>query len=224
LSFICPKVATKPPRRLSTISPSLDHLYAGGEIKLEHEQAEEDLLDALEAEDGDTNDLDTNDLDRLEGDLGSGAAVYKRLLKVKGGGGGGGGARNDDDGKIVGVDPGTNNSYGEGYAAQYAYSADAGSSAYYASSSVSSTAATQSQQTMVDTMGLIGAIGDVFASNLSVNPFAIDPAKAVYTITFVCLLLFILIVGCTFMYQQQVRDYREFYETYVSPALTKSGF
>ena len=64
--------------------------------------------------------------------------------------------------------------------------------------------------------GLIGAIGDVFANNLSVNPFAIDPAQAVYTITFVCILLFLLLVGSTYMYQQQVRDYKDFEDEFVA--------
>ena len=54
----------------------------------------------------------------------------------------------------------------------------------------------------------------MFANNLSVNPFAIDPAKAVYTLTFVCVLLFILLVGCTYMYQKQVRDFKEFEEEF----------
>ena len=55
----------------------------------------------------------------------------------------------------------------------------------------------------------------MFANNLSVNPFTIDPSKAVYTLTFVCVLLFILLVGCTYMYQLQIRDYREFEEEFV---------
>lgn len=65
----------------------------------------------------------------------------------------------------------------------------------------------QKTQTMVNTMGLVSAIGSAFADTLSVNPFLVDPNKAKYTIAFVCVLAFILLSGaCYFTYKQKEDD------------------